>query len=259
MLLVLILSLLMLLLLSNYYPIDRFVTQKPDSHHFKDILSQQESYRLNLLTKKILLHLNSRKINYFFAFGSLLGAVRHGRRMPWDDDIDIIISNKDINKLLDRLTITRKTNDASYYKLMNNITIKKKKWGIPIKIYFKNSRYPFIDINTYFVKGEYIEVPKKQLLYGHIHSFKEKIRDIYPLKVAKFGYFRVNIPRKYKKILVNQYGKDVLNTAYITYNHKPYCHKTSRGCENNNASEKIVKKISIDKFPKRLKIIKIYN
>src|SRR5690606_12530707 len=94
-------------------------------------------------------------IQYFLISGTLLGARRHGGFIPWDDDIDVAVLQKDYTRLLDILKVELPDN----LKLQSRETDKNYLfyWA---KIRDLNSRYyeDGAEIFNYTYQGIFIDV-----------------------------------------------------------------------------------------------------
>lgn len=64
----------------------------------------------NEILKEVVGTLNQIGIDYTLAYGTFLGAVRHEGFIPWDDDIDIYVLDKDIKKNMKKIIRLLKTN-----------------------------------------------------------------------------------------------------------------------------------------------------
>lgn len=175
-------------------------------------------WKLKLLFKKCVKVLNGSilKDKYWLDGGSLLGIQRHNGIIPWDNDIDIGILDKNIDDLLElneefnkyglRLKLNR---TQCYYQVdyINDIIDENKTNDIHIDIFpFKEIESNiYVNIDPRFIKNEYIRC-----------NFRYKSKDLFPLQQYKFyDVLDVNIPCNSLNILNDNILSDYKNYAHL--------------------------------------------
>ncbi len=119
-------------------------------------------------------------IRYFLTGGSLLGAVRYGRSIPWDDDLDIGMLRADFEKFrkicpqeidINKFAYASYTTEENCHYLFDKIRLKNTYFSTGFSAQYKIQDGVFVDI---FVYDTTSPSPKKQKL--HINLVKTAIR-----------------------------------------------------------------------------------
>lgn len=174
------------------------------AHESNNKLKEKITYGLKIIDDIF----NKNNIYYTIAYGTLLGAVRHWDMIPWDDDADITILRKDVNKVM---------NLKSEFK--KHGLILESDWKL-IKVYFDDTQFPFIDIFIYDDEND--KIVRCHEPYDDKCNQIDKINNwwwdwinypsewIIPRKRFKFGNIEVWGPKEAEKILKFWYGNDCL-------------------------------------------------
>lgn len=86
-------------------------------------------YKLDEICKKY-------NIQYWIAYGTLLGAIRHKGFIPWDDDLDVCMMREDFHKLCN-VPVEEWGEDFQFCSLKSDDEIHDRPFG---RIYIKNSK-----------------------------------------------------------------------------------------------------------------------
>jgi len=159
------------------------------------ILSQDKVNDLYEMFSHLVGVLDKYAIKYICTDGTLLGAIRHGGFIPWDDDIDIAIDRKDVPTLF---WLKSFVTHGDKYIL--------KRVGKYIKLKYDDL---WIDI---FILDDGV-FPQKH--FANISFFDGEID---PIRTTMFGDIKVKIPNKSEEYL-HRILPDWDKTAVI-YNHK---------------------------------------
>ena len=165
-------------------------------------------------------------IGYSIAYGTLLGAVRHGGFIPWDDDIDIIVTREDYTKM--KRIMNDKLNDDHYFVCVED----EKRFSAPLA--------KVIDKNTVLVQqghysdrmdlGIYIDI----FTYDFIPNDLEKRNKVYKKSVflQNLWTFAGNNTDNYNKLI--RFARSIANKTSIARRTALYMHKWAEKLDHDS-------------------------
>lgn len=178
-------------------------------------LSRNHTELLDLLYRiiKIFKILN---LKYWAECGTLLGAVRYNKILPWDEDCDLGILKKDENILLDnielfkkyRLRIQKNKSTNEYWQIDNLYdTIGVIDPDLHIDIFL------FYEENNLYKNTDYrFQNPDFEI--GHCNIFYTK-DELFPLSSLPFYDINIPVPNKYNKVLKRSLGDNYMTHCII--------------------------------------------
>lgn len=108
------------------------------------ILTKLQNVELQIF-KEFIRICNDNKLNYFVAFGTAIGAVRHNGFIPWDDDIDVGMLREDYEKFID---IVNSKQDYQY-EILTPFTDKRYACTVT---HFQKKKTKFVPENSKYLK-----------------------------------------------------------------------------------------------------------
>ncbi len=195
----------LLTLALSIYIITRFAKPKLTAERFVYTDPETVAVLYNLLYT-IDQVLTNHNIGYFIEGGTLLGALRHGGIIPWDDDADIDIFDTEEQALLNLVDIFRQHGLGVHsYSLGYKIFPLNGK-GIDGEIF----KFPFVDVFIVRDNGETIEYANSKAK-SMFKGWSLNSKAARPLQRYKFGATR---------LLKSYYGEDCFTHAYMQTSHE---------------------------------------
>jgi len=155
---------------------------------------------LYTILKDVAYVLEENGIEYFISFGTLLGAVRHGGMIPWDTDVDILISE---SKKEEVIKILNKSFKDKSYKVHEDYD--EKIVGSIIRVDLSEINTLHVDLFTYMEEDDIIVFE---------YNARCKKSNIFPLQKIYYYNTLFYAPKEINKHLVKLYGADYDKYAY---------------------------------------------
>lgn len=240
--------------LGLYTPVKFRAGEVLPKYVLKPALTSDAEKALLSITKTVIEHLNNRSVPFVPVFGTQMAAYRNDVLvLPWDDDIDFAMLDDGDTEMKVTRGLTPLKNSRHWCRgwragcrhwKLGNYVLTRKASGMPWKVNRFNTRYPSLDMNTYTVTNGKATIARKQLGWGHIHKWNKDPKWIGPgpYKHMIFNFsmnlptpVRIPWPASPRRIVLDDYGADALETCKPSHIHKPFC-KNNDGCENPMAN-----------------------
>jgi hypothetical protein len=193
-----------------------------DSSNF---LILREEFMINQrdLFQRITRLLHSQDIIFWPSGGTLLGFIRHGTFMPWDDDIDVHTSLQHRNYLFSKefSDIALASEGLEVIFLMGFNENYATREGAAVRLRIKDTIVPICDIFFVSEDPEHEErrICKIDSWNGDVLTFNDKEKWlsewIFPIEEKTIDDMIVPLPRNPEQMLKQQYGKTVLEEMRV--------------------------------------------
>ena len=157
------------------------------------------------MLKKVTNVLDAKNIKYWLEGGTLLGIIREDRLLPWDNDMDISITEHYYDALLSSLDELKKLGYMVWDKEFEKDDEPFKK-GVKRIIKIRNRR-------LYFIRGEvaldiFIKFKKDDEYFWQVGKKKKSVRDYFydELKEHSFDGKAYLVPKEVEEYLTFRYG-----------------------------------------------------
>lgn len=123
---------------------------------------------------------NDNNLKVYLHGGSLIGAIRHGGYIPWDDDIDVCMSRPDYNKML-KISKGKISDKCS---IIDPKTNKNYNGNVPIAVYnhskldskqFRTKEKLKISISIFVYDGITDNILLQKIYYAHMYILRAKL------------------------------------------------------------------------------------
>lgn len=187
----------------------RFAKNRPDEFFYFDNTYNGNLSLLHKLLFKCLIEFDrickKHGIKYFLGGGTLLGAIRHGGMIPWDDDMDVMMLREDYekfisvinNELCDEMFFQSNKTDDEYHSVFTKIRLNKTLFVTNYSQHFKNMH-----------QGIFIDI------FVHDHTSNSKLGQ--KIHVFKTLFARSMVFHKWAKTPMHFYGKLKLICRLVT-------------------------------------------
>jgi hypothetical protein len=167
---------------------------------FQNVLTAEEDYKLERLLRYIDDICTTHGIEYFIDGGTLIGALLHGGRIPWDDDLDVYFWEHDrhyITKLLETTTMTvQPSYNGLYSKLWNKSAVKVQNDAA--------HSWPFVDLGWLRTNNTHAwELRSAEPKYA---AHKYPVYLFSPPRRVQYGSLMLNAPRYSETFLRLRHG-----------------------------------------------------